>query len=60
MQPVEGKEDACPTTTTHTLRGFCARATTSLLSRAVGGALSPIRVKWPAALLEQLSSWGYV
>ncbi len=29
----------------------------SLLLRTVGGALSPIRVRQPGALLEQLSSW---
>ncbi len=38
------------------LRCFYARATT-LLSRAAGGALSPIRVKQPGALLEYSSSW---
>ncbi len=35
---------------------FYARAT-SLLSYTAGGALSPIRVKQPGALFEQLSSW---
>ncbi len=30
---------------------------TLLLSRSAGGALSPIRMKQPGVLLEQLSSW---